>query len=97
MIPVMIEDAATPEQGSIYAPGSTVMLTCSADGRFGPVVITWTSTCRGNCFVLQQSAQDVIMKNALHSVDEGNHTCNVVDDFGNTGNSTFEIEVTGMP
>ena len=85
-----------PDQGPIYSPGSTVLLTCSADGQFGPVLTTWTSTCMGSCFVLQQSAQESIMKDVLHAVDSGNHTCTVVDDVGNIGNSTVEILVSGM-
>lgn len=72
-------------------------LMCSTDGRFGPVDTTWTSTCMGTCFVLQQSSQKLISKDVVHSVDSGNHTCTVVDDVGNTGNSTVEIRISGKP
>ena len=85
-----------PDQGPIYTPGSMVQLTCSAGGGFGPLVTNWTSTCTGSCFVLQQSTQDSIMTDILHSVDGGNHTCTVHDDVGNSGSATIEIIVSGM-
>ena len=90
-----ITNGDNADQGPIYIPGSTLLLNCSADGRFGPVITTWTSTCTGSCFVLQESAQELIMKDVLHSVDSGNHTCTVVDDVGNTGNATVEVLVSG--
>ena len=93
-IPVSITDS-DPDQGPIYAPGSAVMLTCRADGRFGPVDTTWTSTCSGRCFVLEQAMQPSIMMDLLHAVDGGNHTCLVEDDVGNTGNSTIEMKISG--
>ena len=79
----------------IYTLGSTLMLMCSVDGRYGPVNISWTSTCTGVCFVVQQSSQVLITKSVIHSVDSGNHTCTAVDDVGNTGSSTVEIRVEG--
>ena len=54
------------------------------------------STCSGDCFVLQQSSQEIVMRDVLHSVDSGNHTCSVVDDVGNTGSTTVEVLVSGM-
>ena len=35
------------------------------------------------------------MKDILHAVDSGNHTCTVVDDVGNTGSSAVELLVSG--
>ena len=35
------------------------------------------------------------MTEVLHSVDSGNHTCTVMDDVGNVGNSTIEMGVSG--
>ena len=84
------------DQGPVYSLGSTLMLMCSVDGRYGPINITWTSTCTGMCFVLQQSSQVLVTKNILHSVDSGNHTCMVVDDVGHIGSSTVEIRVEGI-
>ena len=92
-IAVMID--SIPDQGPIYSPGSTVILICTADGQFGPVTTNWTSTCSGNCFVRQQSSQESVMKEVLHSVDSGDHTCTITDDVGNTGNSTIEMLVSG--
>ena len=91
-----IVDVASESQSqtSVYSPGSTVQLMCSADDRFGSVTVIWSSTCTGNCFVLQQTTQDTITTDALHVADSGNHTCSVTDEFGNTGNSTYEIIVS---
>ena len=69
---------------------------CSVDGPYEAIDTTWNSTCSEDCFVLQQSAQQLIMKEVLHSVDSGNHTCIIVDDVGNVGSATIEIRVTGM-
>ena len=84
------------DQGPSYAPGLSIQLMCSVDGPFDAVVTTRSSTCSGDCFVLQQSTQQLIMKEILHSVDSGNHTCIIVDDVGNVGSATIEIRVTGM-
>ena len=70
-------------------------LQCVADSRFAPVVITWNSTCNASCFVLQQTGEEVIMTDVLHSADSGNHSCTVSDDVGNTGHTTVEIRVVG--
>ena len=83
-------------QGPLYYSGSSVTLTCSADPRFGPFVTTWTSTCSGNCFVLQQSSQNSVTETVLHAADSGNHTCMVVDDVGNTGSAALEMIVSGI-
>ena len=93
--PISVTIVSVPDEGPDYTPGSTVLLMCSASGQFGPVRTTWTSTCTGDCFVLQQSGQSAIVKEVLHAVDGGNHTCTVVDDVGNTGNATFEMRVSG--
>ena len=79
-IMVMITNVIEPNQGPDYAPGSTVQLMCSVDGPFSTVVLMWNSTCTGNCFVLQQSSLESVMKDILHAVDSGNHTCTIVDD-----------------
>ena len=91
----MIINAIDPDHGPVYAPGSFIQLMCSVDGPFPIAVTRWNSTCTGNCFVLQQSAQQSIMKDILHAADSGNHTCTVVDDVGNTGSATMEIIVSG--
>lgn len=92
---VMITNTIDPDQGPEYTPGSAVQLRCSVDGPFTAAVTVWNSTCSGDCFVLQQSAQEVIMKTIVHGVDSGNHTCTIVDDVGNTGSATIVIRVTG--
>ena len=92
---VVISNVIDPDHGPVYAPGSSVQLMCSVDGPFPIAVTRWNSTCIGNCFVLQQSTQQSIMKNILHATDGGNHTCTIVDDVGNTGSATVEIFVSG--
>ncbi len=94
-IPVTITGTGVLDQSPLYTPGSSAQFMCSASGQFGLVVTTWTSSCTASCFVLQQSAQQSIMKDILHAVDSGNHTCTVVDDVGNTGSSTIELLVSG--
>ncbi len=90
----MIVSLILSNQGPIYDPGSMVQFMCSAGGGFGPVTTTWTSTCTGDCFVLQQATQEMITKDVLHVVDSGNHSCTVVDDVGNTGYSTIEVHIS---
>ena len=94
-IMVTITNIIDSDQGPDYTPGSAVQLKCSADGPFPTAVTYWNSTCTGDCFVLQQSTQQMIMKDILHAADSGNHTCTIVDDVGNTGSATVEILVTG--
>ena len=94
-ITVTIIDITSPDRGTEYVPGSSVQLQCLADSRFAPVVTTWNSTCNGSCFVLQQTAQEVIMTDVLHSADSGNHSCAVTDDVGNTGHATIKMNVVG--
>ncbi len=36
-----------------------------------------------------------ITRNALHSIDSGNHTCSVTDYTGRTGNATVQVVLTG--
>ena len=92
---VMITNTIDSNQGPNYAPGTAVQLLCFADSQFDTTETLWNSTCTGNCFVLQQSSQPLIMKDILHAVDSGNHTCTIVDDVGNIGSATIEIRVTG--
>ena len=93
-IPVTIRDNLG-NRGSAYAAGSSVTLTCSADPRFGPFSTTWTSSCAGDCFILQQSSQSSVSTIVLHAADSGNHTCTVTDDVGNTGSASLFMRVSG--
>ena len=93
-IPVTIHDNLG-NRGSAYTAGSSVTLTCSADPRFGPFLTTWTSTCIGDCFILQQSSQSSVSTIVLHAADSGNHTCTVTDDVGNTGSTSLFMRVSG--
>ena len=39
--------------------------------------------------------QLMLYSNALHSIDSGNHTCQVIDALGNTGTATTMITTQG--
>ena len=74
---------------------SSVNLTCTVSGSYtAPLSYQWTSTCTGNCFVLQ-ATDSSLTKLSLHSVDAGNHTCTVTDALGNSGSSTIQIRING--
>ena len=92
---VSIVDVYNSNGGPEYKAGSAITLSCTASNTFPPVNYHWTSTCP-DCFVLDQSSNDTIAKDILHSRDSGNHTCSVTDDVGNTGNATFNLHVYGM-
>ena len=93
----VIVDVNDPIQRSeyIYQPGSMVVLNCSVVGASGPLVYEWTSTCSGDCFVLEQQSESVIESGIIHSGDAGNHTCTVTDDTGNYTTATIEMQVIG--
>ena len=92
---VSIVDTANLAQDFLYTPGSAVMLNCVVQGAIEPVIYEWTSTCRSDCFVLNQLSSSVVEKEIIHSIDSGNHTCMVLDDVGNSGASTIEMQVVG--
>lgn len=83
-------------QGVIQQAASSLNLTCSASGALSPPLsYQWTSTCTGNCFVLQQGRSQTLIQSSLHSIDSGNHTCRITDDLGNSGTATIEVAVNG--
>ena len=93
---VSITDTYDPTREFQYQPGSTVVLNCTTMGAFEPVVYQWTSSCSGDCFVLDQESERTIAKSIIHSIDAGNHTCTVTDDVGQSESSTVEMLVVGM-
>ena len=78
-----------------YLAGSSVVLSCSATGAVGLVTYEWTSTCTGECFITSQSTQNTVIKDSIHSIDGGNHTCTITDDIGNSGSTTIQMHVAG--
>ena len=81
--------------GVIQQASSSINLTCVVSGDSSPPYsYQWTSTCTGNCFVLQDNSP-TLTQLSLHSIDAGNHTCHVTDTLGNSGTATTEIVVTG--
>lgn len=82
-----------PESGA-YQAGSSLTLTCQAQGGHAPITYNWNSSCIGLCFVLGETVSTVT-KNPLHSIDSGSHTCSVTDYTGRSGNNTAPIAVSG--
>ena len=81
--------------GVQHQASSSLNLTCTVSGlATAPLTYQWTSTCSGNCFVLQNE-ESTVFSNALHSIDSGNHTCSVTDALGNIGTAITEIVVEG--
>ena len=39
---------------------------------------------------------NLVGRNALHSIDSGNHTCSVTDYTGRVGSATVQIVLSGM-
>ena len=78
--------------------GSRNLLTCQAGltptPPIGAVTYEWTSTCTGECFILNQSSATVSTE-YLKAVDSGTHMCTVTDSVGNRGNASVEISATG--
>ena len=60
----------------------------------GAVTYRWTSTCSGDCFVLNQTAATVSTQ-YLKAADSGTHSCTVTDSVGNEGSASVEISTSG--
>ena len=60
----------------------------------GAVTYRWTSTCLGDCFVLNQSTAARVSTLYLKAVDSGTHTCTVTDSVGNQGSASVEISTS---
>ena len=89
-VEVVVSPPGVTQQAS-----SSINLTCVVSGDSSPPYsYQWTSTCTGNCFVLQDDSP-TLTQLSLHSIDAGNHTCHVTDTLGNSGTATTEIVVTG--
>lgn len=95
-LPVTItSNPAHPENG-VYQVGSSLSLTCMAQGGHSPLTYSWNATCDGACFTLGKKTSS-IGRDALHSTDGGNHTCMVTDYAGQSGSATVEIALSGSP
>ena len=92
--PLDVSIAVSPS-GVVHQASSSLNLTCGRSGQSNTQIsYQWSSTCTGNCFVLGGRVSN-LMQTALHSIDSGNHTCSVIDAFGNRGMATVEIIVSG--
>ena len=89
----VVANTGQPASGA-YQVGSSLTLTCQAQGGHAPITYNWNSTCMGLCFVLQETV-NTITKNALHSIDGGSHTCSATDFAGRSGSDSISITVSG--
>lgn len=82
--------------GVTQLASSSLNLSCVVTGvSYPPLSFQWTSTCTGNCFVLEGNSA-TLYQSSLHSIDTGNHTCSVTDALGNSGMGTAELAITGI-
>ena len=91
----LIVSISVSPPGLMHQASSSLNLTCGISGQSdSQLSYQWTSTCTGNCFVLGRRVPS-LMQTSLHSIDSGNHTCSVIDGFGNQGMATIQITVVG--
>lgn len=93
VLQVTISSNPVTETG-VYLAGSSLILTCQANGMYLPLTYRWNSTCEGDCFALEETTPSV-QDSALHSGDGGVHTCSVTDYVGHQGMATFQMTVSG--
>lgn len=93
VLQVNISSNPVTETG-VYLAGSSLILTCQANGMYLPLTYRWNSTCEGDCFALEETTPSV-QDSALHSGDGGVHTCSVTDYVGHQGMATFQMTVSG--
>ena len=81
--------------GPTYQAATPVNVMCRVSGDYyTPVTFQWSSTCTGDCFILDSNLPNV-NQSALHSIDSGLHTCTVIDAVGNTGSASIRMNVVG--
>ena len=81
--------------GPHYQAASSVTLMCSVSDLFyEPLTYYWTSSCTGECFLLE-STNASVTQSILRSIDSGNHTCFITDGVGNSGMASAEMIVIG--
>ena len=97
---LQVSISAQPPPSSIsgstlyYYVGSPLILTCEVTGSTSNLHYTWTSTCFGDCFVLERKVSRVFGI-PLEMVDSGVHTCAVCDDNGDCSTANITLRVTG--
>ena len=87
-------DDFTPCPNEYRAASGPVTVTCTATGPgTGSVSCQWASTCR-NC-TFKSSTSCSIRRGAVHSGDNGTHTCVATRDDGLTGTASIDFSVVG--
>ena len=84
----------TPGPNEYRAASGPVTVTCTAIGGAGPLVYQWSSTCR-NC-PFQTATSSVLTRYAVHSGDNGTHTCTTATGTRITGTSSINFNIVGM-
>lgn len=89
-------DIVNSHQLPTVRAAETFSLSCQASGGTGMFSYQWSSTCTGNCLLsVNNVAAQTITRDAARSADSGIYTCTVVDNVGNYGSNSIEIEVVG--
>ena len=87
-------DDFTPGPNEYRAASGPVIVTCTATGPgTGSVSYQWSSTCRDCPF--QSSTSSSITQAAVHSGDNGTHTCVATRDDGSTARASIDFNVVG--
>ena len=82
-----------PDYNEYRAGSGPVTVTCKATGPVtGTVSYQWSSTCR-NC-PFQTATSSLIRRAAVHSGDNGTHTCVATKD-GNTATASIDFLIVG--
>ena len=82
-----------PDVNEYRAGSGPVTVTCIATGPgTGPVSYQWSSTCR-NC-TFRTATSSLIRRVAVHSGDNGTHTCVATKD-GNTATASIDFLIVG--
>ena len=84
----------TPGPNEYRAASGPVTVACAATGPgTGTVSYQWSSTCR-NC-PFQSSTLSSIRRAAVHSGDNGTHTCVATRGDGSTGTASIDFNIVG--
>lgn len=93
--PLSVSILSRPQGPEVNAAES-LSLSCQASGGTGVYNYQWSSTCNGNCILSTSNlAAQTITRDAARSADSGIYTCTVIDNAGNNGSNSTEIQITG--
>ena len=82
-----------PGPNEYRAASGPVFVICRAQSATGTVNYQWSSTCRHCPF--QTYSGNLLRRHALHSGDNGTHTCTATDGRGASGSASIETIIVG--